>query len=44
MNLGSLGLGNMDKATTASAIGHLGVILWAVFGEWLFHPKDMPPM
>lgn len=44
MNLGSIGLGNMDKATTVSAIGHLGVILWAVMGDWLFQPKDMPPM
>lgn len=51
MNLGSIGfmgLGNMDtamdKATTISAAGHLGVILWAVFGGWLFAPKDMPPM
>ena len=44
MNLGSIGLGNMDKATTISAVGHLGVILWAVLGGWLFAPKDMPPM
>ena len=44
MNLGSIGLGNMDKATTLSAVGHLGVILWAVLGGWLFAPKDMPPM
>ena len=35
---------DMDKATTLSAIGHLGVILWAVMGDWLFAPKDMPPM
>lgn len=34
----------MDKATTISAVGHLGVILWAVLGGWLFAPKDMPPM
>jgi hypothetical protein len=44
MNLGSIGLGNMDKATTLSAVGHLGVILWVVLGGWLFAPKDMPPM
>ncbi len=35
---------DMDKGSTVSAIGHLGVILWAVMGDWLFAPKDMPPM
>ena len=44
MNLGSIGLGNMDRASTVSAAGHLAVILWAVMGDWLFSPKDMPPM
>ena len=39
-----MNLRDMDKATTISAIGHLGVILWAVMGDWLFAPKDMPPM
>lgn len=39
-----MNLGNMDKASTISALGHLGVILWAVMGDWLFLPKDMPPM
>lgn len=39
-----MNLGSMDKASTISAIGHLGVILWALMGDWLFAPKDMPPM
>lgn len=39
-----MNLGSMDKASTISAVGHLGVILWAVMGDWLFAPKDMPPM
>ena len=39
-----MNLRDMDKAKTISAIGHLGVILWAVMGDWLFAPKDMPPM
>ena len=39
-----MNLRDMDKASTISAIGHLGVILWAVMGDWLFAPKDMPPM
>lgn len=39
-----MNLRDMDKASTISAIGHLGVILWAVMGDWLFAPKDMPPI
>ena len=39
-----MNLGSMDKGSIVSAIGHLGVILWAVMGDWLFAPKDMPPM
>lgn len=39
-----MNLRDMDKASTISAIGHLGVILWAAMGDWLFAPKDMPPM
>lgn len=39
-----MNLRDMDKASTISAVGHLGVILWAVMGDWLFAPKDMPPM
>lgn len=39
-----MNLGSMDRGSTISAIGHLGVILWAVMGDWLFAPKDMPPM
>lgn len=39
-----MNLGKLDKATTISAVGHLGVILWAIMGDWLFAPKDMPPM
>jgi len=44
MNLGKIDLGRLDRASTISALGHLGVILWAVMGDWLFSPKDMPPM
>ena len=32
----------MDRGTIISGIGHLGLILWVVLGDWLFAPKDMP--
>lgn len=34
----------MDRGTTISGVGHLGLILWVALGDWLFAPSDMPPM
>lgn len=33
-----------DKGTTASAIGHAGLILWIALGDWLFAPSDAPEL
>ncbi len=32
----------MTKGQIVSAIGHFCLLLWAVLGDWLFAPKDMP--
>lgn len=33
-----------DAGTIASALLHLGLILWALLGDWLFAPKDAPEL
>jgi hypothetical protein len=33
-----------DRGTKFSAALHGGVIIWAIFGDWLFAPSDMPEM
>jgi hypothetical protein len=32
----------MDTGTIISGIGHAGVILWVLLGDWLFQPQDAP--
>ncbi|THD85024.1 cell envelope biogenesis protein TolA [Aliigemmobacter aestuarii] len=32
----------MNKGVIISGIGHLGLILWVILGDWLFAPKDLP--
>jgi hypothetical protein len=32
----------MDRGTTISALGHAGLILWVVLGDFFF-PADIPP-
>ncbi len=34
----------MDRGTTISGIGHLGLILWVALGDWLFAPAEVPPI
>ncbi len=34
----------MDRGTLFSGIGHLGLILWVILGDWLFAPADLPPI
>ena len=32
----------MDRGQFISAVGHVGVILWVVLGDWLFTARDLP--
>lgn len=32
----------MNRGILISGIGHLGLILWVILGDWLFLPSDMP--
>ena len=32
----------MNTGTILSGIGHAGVILWVVLGDFLFSPKELP--
>ena len=32
----------MNRGTIISGVGHVGLILWVVLGDWLFAPSDMP--
>ena len=34
----------MDRGTTISALGHAGLILWVVLGDFFFAPDIPPPM
>jgi hypothetical protein len=34
----------MDRGAIISGAGHLGLILWVILGDWLFAPRDMPPV
>ncbi len=34
----------MDRGTTISGIGHMGLILWVALGDWLFAPAEVPPI
>lgn len=34
----------MDTGTIISGVGHAGLILWVVLGDWLFQPQDQPAM
>ena len=32
----------MDTGTIISGVGHAGLILWVLMGDWLFQPQDQP--
>ncbi|MEI6098783.1 MAG: cell envelope biogenesis protein TolA, partial [Alphaproteobacteria bacterium] len=32
----------MNKGVIISGVGHVGLILWAVVGGWLFAPQELP--
>lgn len=34
----------MDTGTIISGVGHAGLILWVLLGDWLFQPQDMPAL
>ena len=34
----------MDTGTIISGVGHAGLILWVLMGDWLFQPQDMPAL